>query len=93
MQFLLISGCTRQNLLIAAAHGRGRPWATKNVDFISILLHQINKSQLEINNFGGAHGKNLDLRVHTVGAHGRGRFKSMDFDRVHPDINKKPPNQ
>ena len=51
----------------------------KNVDFISIFLHQINKNRLEINNFGGAHGKNLDLRVHTVGAHGRGRLKSIDL--------------
>ena len=34
---------------------------------------------LEINNFGGAHGKNLDLRVHTVGAHGRGRVKTIDL--------------
>ena len=78
-QFLLISGCTRQNLLISAAHGRGRPQEAKNVDFISIFLHQINKNRLEINNFGGAHGKNLDLRVHTVGAHGRGRLKSIDL--------------
>ena len=75
----MISGCTRQNLLISAAHGCGRPQEAKNVDFISIFLHQINKNRLEINNFGGAHGKNLDLRVHTVGAHGRGRLKSIDL--------------
>ena len=65
--------------MISAAQGRGRPWEAKNVDFISIFLHQINKNGLEINNFGGAHGKNLDLRVHTGGAHGRGRLKSIDL--------------
>ena len=65
--------------MISAAHGHGRPQEAKNVDFISIFLHQINKNRLEINNFGGAHGKNLDLRVHTVGAHGRGRLKSIDL--------------
>ena len=48
-QFLLISGCTRLNLLISAAYSRGCPWAAKNVDFISTFLHQINKNQLEIN--------------------------------------------
>ena len=30
---------------------------------------------------------------HTTGAHARGRFKSMDFDRVHPEINKNAPYQ
>ena len=65
--------------MISAAHGRGRPQEAKNVDFISIFLHQINKNRLEINNFGGAHGKNLDLRVHTVGVYGRGRLKSIDL--------------
>ena len=64
----------------------------KNVDFISMFLHQINKNRLEINNFGGAHGKNLDLRVHTVGAHG-GAVEINRFSRVHPEINKNCSNQ
>ena len=75
----MISADQGPNPLISSAHGRGHPWAAKNVDFISIFLHQINKNRLEINNFGGAHGKNLDLRVHTVAAQGRGRLKSIDL--------------
>ena len=53
---------------------RPRPWAPTGGN-----KNQINKNRLEINNFGGAHGKNLDLRVHTVGAHGRGQLKSIDL--------------
>ena len=43
--------------------------------------------------YQGAHGKIVDLRVHTVGAHSRGRLRSIKSPRVHPDINKKPPYQ
>ena len=73
--------------MISAAHGCGRPWEAKNIDFISIFLLEINKNQLEINNFGGAHGKNLDLTAHG----GRPRPWAAEINRfchVHPEINK-----
>ena len=42
-QFLLISAAHGPNPLISSAHGCGRPWVAKNVDFI-IFLHQISKN-------------------------------------------------
>ena len=78
-QFLLISGCTRLNLLISTAYGRGRPpCAPSNQDFCH-GRHQNYWFQVDFYWFGAKILIWNQQFLPPMGSHIRGHLKSKDL--------------